>query len=223
MGKEKKKEKLFVFSSMLLFTVLMSLIEYLLRPNYLFKCLIKLSLIAAMIILYGILYKPDLKGKLSLRFPKDRRFYLFLIGIYLLVLSGFFIFSGRLDLPGIRDSLMEKEGLSRQNCLYVFAYIIFVNSFIEELFFRVYPLLSGEDELSSMVLSSLLFSFYHMGIISGWFDLLVYLLSLLALFVAGMFLHLADRHYKTYTAGWLIHMFANLAINTIGTVIMFRY
>ena len=41
-----------------------------------------------------------------------------------------------LDLASIRRNLMTKERLTKENCLFVFAYIATVNSFLEEAFFR---------------------------------------------------------------------------------------
>ena len=64
-----------------------------------------------------------------------------------------------------------------------------------------------------------MFAFYHVGMTSGWFNPIIYALSLIGLFVGGcIFNYLNEKCENIYTS-WLVHMFANFAINTIGFIL----
>ena len=84
--------------------------------------------------------------------------------------AAFFIFKRFIDLDGIRESLIAKENLTKSNCLFVFAYIILCNSFLEESFFRGF--LSGifPNKLVGTIVSAAVFSVYHIGIFVTWFN-----------------------------------------------------
>jgi len=70
------------------------------------------------------------------------------------------------------------------------------------------------------VFSAGAFAVYHVGIISGWFSLPVFTLMIVGLFVAGIVLNLFCRYADSILGSWVIHIAANLAINTIGFMIL---
>ena len=98
-------------------------------------------------------------------------------------------------------------------------YITFGNSLLEELFFRGFAFLalyrSGYKKLA-WTFSAIAFALYHVSIMDGWFHpaLLVLLTSGLA--CAGLLFNALDAKSQTIWPGWLVHMGANLAINTIA-------
>jgi hypothetical protein len=50
----------------------------------------------------------------------------------------------------------------------------------------------------------------------GWFGIPVLLLTLFGLFVGGVIFNYFNEKYDNVYMSWLIHMFANFAINTVG-------
>ena len=101
-------------------------------------------------------------------------------------------------------------------------YISFVNSMLEEFFFRGYAFLILKTEcgrLFAYIFSSSLFAFYHVGMTSGWFNPLIYILSMLGLFIGGCIFNLLNERMLSILPSWLVHMCANFAINTIGFIL----
>ena len=134
----------------------------------------------------------------------------------------FFIFKNQIEWSGIKESLVGKEGFTRQNCLFAFAYIIIFNSFLEEAFFRGF--LSGifTKKWVGYIISAVLFSAYHIGIVGGWFTIPIFLICIFGLVLVALFLQWLNNHYKTIVANWLVHASANIAINIIGTLLIFE-
>ena len=60
---------------------------------------------------------------------------------------------------------------------------------------------------------------YHTAMMIGWFSISLFILLLLSLIIAGfIFNYLNERNNNIYSS-WMVHMFANFAINTIGFIL----
>jgi membrane protease YdiL (CAAX protease family) len=55
---------------------------------------------------------------------------------------------------------------------------------------------------------------------AGLFDFSLYVLCLLALVVAGFVLNLLDEKDASLYPSWIVHAFANFAINTVGFILL---
>ena len=65
-----------------------------------------------------------------------------------------------------------------------------------------------------------MFAFYHSGVTAGYFNIGIFLLTLVGLVAAGViFDFLNERSGSIYTS-WIVHMFANFGTNTAGFVIL---
>ena len=53
----------------------------------------------------------------------------------------------------------------------------------------------------------------------GWFDVIVIALAIIGLAIGGMIFNYFNEKNENIYMSWLIHMFANFAINTIGFVL----
>ena len=198
--------------------VLMTVIEKVLAPSYAIKSLFKILLFTGSILFYCFLFHEDIREVISLRKKKlPKIVWLLMIGTYLFMIAAYFLFREKIDLSSIRESLFQKEGLSRDNFYFIFSYIILVNSLLEESFFRGFILHIFRGSRTGSIFSALLFSLYHIGIMSSWFNPLIFIICILGLMVAGFLLELIVRKSGTLYASWLVHAFANLAINTIAT------
>ena len=94
-----------------------------------------------------------------------------------------------------------------------------MNSLLEEFFFRGFIFLSLKkiiESRSAHIISAFLFSVYHIAIMSGWFSLPIFILAMAGLFAGGIIFNLLNSKFNNIYISWLVHMFANFAINTIG-------
>lgn len=201
---------IFIFACLCFF-----LIESTLTINYWQKSFIKIALFAMlpMIIQYKQFQFPTTDYKTLV---KSLSLGLF---VYVVILGGFIIVQTIVSLEMIRDSLLNQVNVNRENFIFVALYISFINSWIEEFFFRGFGYFKMKPFLGkrlSMILSSLLFAIYHISIVKDWAHPLIVTLSILGLFFIGIFFILLNERNQNILSSWMVHMFANLAINTIG-------
>lgn len=222
MSKENKKRIAgFVLAFVALLIVLYT--EQVIKPVYFIKSAVKVASFAGAILLYALLSGKKLKDIIRLHKPKKLGGLIACIALFFLGIGVLFlIFKNQLDLASIRESLVTKEGLTKQNCFFVFAYIILVNSFLEESFFRGF--ISGliPNRKIGFTVSAVLFSLYHIGIIGGWFHPAILALCIAGLAVVALFLQFLLERYHSVVASYLVHASANVAINTIGALMIFN-
>lgn len=122
------------------------------------------------------------------------------------------------------DSGQILSGLSKQSITkgvypFVFLHIVFVNSFLEEFFFRGFLFRLSYQKGNKRIgylFSSVLFAIYHISIFNSWFSPAMVIFCIAGLVLAGLFFCEVDRRCDNIYAGWLIHVGANLGINVIG-------
>lgn len=139
--------------------------------------------------------------------------------VYGLILGGYFLLSSFIDLDNIASLLTENLKINKDNFLIVALYISFVNSLLEEFFFRGFAFLSLKKLLRrsfAYIISALAFSLYHVAILANWFNLWLFVLIIGGLFVAGLFFNWLNEKNQNIYNSWLVHMFANFGINTVG-------
>lgn len=203
--------------------IVMGIVDAVIQPGYAIKSAIKIIMFLLMPIVYGLflkefniknLMKPDKKGlciALCLGFV-----------IYGVVLGAYWIFKDVFDFSALTGSLNETTGVNKSNFIWVAIYISFVNSLLEEFFFRGFSFITLKKLTSrrfAYVFSSMAFALYHIAMMIGWFGLPVILISLVGLFIGGMIFNRFDEKSENIYLSWLIHMFANFATNTIGFIL----
>ena len=138
MGINENRFRFLGIAMVLVAVTVVFLVEQVIQPSYWIKSAVKVLAFSAPVVLYSFLRGISLTETINLRKisgPAPIVFCMLLFSVGVVAL--FFIFRDNLDLDGIRQNLMRKENLFPENCLYVFAYIILCNSFLEEAFFRV--------------------------------------------------------------------------------------
>lgn len=138
--------------------------------------------------------------------------YVFLIGLYL-------VMKDILNLNQIQEALKSSVAVTKDNFLGVAIYISFINSFLEEFFFRGFAYLKLKDKMPKImasIISALAFSLYHFGMVDGWVSPLLTILGLAGLFISGIIFNLINDRNGNIYASYAVHMFANFALNTIG-------
>ena len=56
----------------------------------------------------------------------------------------------------------------------------------------------------------------HIAIMTGWFSAWVFVITVAGLFVGGLIFNRLNAESDNIYTSWLVHMFANFGINTIG-------
>ncbi|OPL08554.1 MAG: hypothetical protein AVO33_10000 [delta proteobacterium ML8_F1] len=209
-----------IIFSLILGCLVMAWVELVLLPGYWIKSLIKLAVFGLIpIAALFTLEKTTLKNLFALR-PGHLRTPL-LIGLvtYGAILAAYFTLGPYFDLSRIPGSLEKNLGITKSNFIFVAFYIATVNSFLEEFYFRGFAyirLRESYGEKPSSVYSATLFSLYHIAIMNQWFSPVLFILLLFFLLLTGFFFNWISRREGTFMASWIIHLFANLGINTVA-------
>ena len=204
--------------------LIMGVVDAVIKPNYLIKSFIKVLLFSIMPILYSRYYKDlDLKSLFKINDKKEVVIALLSgLAIFSFILGSYFLLGRFFDFSNIVSSLSENIGVKSSNFIFVSIYISFANSLLEEFFFRGFAFLKLKEVSSrkfAYIFSALAFSLYHLAMMIGWFDIVLFTLTMLGLFVGGLIFNYFNEKYKNIYVTWLIHMFANFAINFIGLIL----
>lgn len=206
--------------------VFMFCIERFMQPTYIIKSIFKILLFAGTALLCLKMDNDTANQKIHRVKTNNLKWCVLLgIGTYLLIIAGYFLLSDFIDAKQITDSLLAKENITASNFIFVAVYISFVNSLLEEMFFRglMYLKLSKKDSTNAaFFISALMFSIYHIGIMTSWFSPVMFAAIIFMLFVAGLVLNIFCRWCNSFAASWIIHIAANLSINTIGFIMLLK-
>ena len=218
-----KKNVLAICALVLLGCAAMTLVDGVLRPPYAVKSAVKLALFLLAPLLYG--YAAGKDGYRAL-FRIQRRALLRVLalgfGVFALILGAYFALRSVFDFSAVAALLGKNAGVTAENFLWVSLYISFVNSLLEEFFFRGFAFLvlrRYAGERFACVFSALSFPLYHTAMMLGWFPPLLFLLALAGLTAGGVLFNLLDARAGTIFPSWAVHIFANLAINTVGFIL----
>lgn len=218
-----KKNVLAICALVLLGCAAMTLVDGVLRPPYAVKSAVKLALFLLAPLLYG--YAAGKDGYRAL-FRIQRRALLRVLalgfGVFALILGAYFALHSVFDFSAVTALLGKNAGVTAENFLWVSLYISFVNSLLEEFFFRGFAFLvlrRYAGERFACVFSALSFALYHTAMMLGWFPPLLFLLALAGLTAGGVLFNLLDARAGTIFPSWAVHIFANLAINMVGFIL----
>lgn len=205
--------------------IVMTAVEKYIQPGYWIKSIVKVIMLAGSVYLYSRINQENIFELIGLKKNKPSKKLLFCIFFaYAGIIILYLLLRNQIDLAGIRDKLFAKEHLNRNNFIFIFSYIILINSFLEESFFRgfLYQVFRKEGhEKAGIIFSALVFALYHISIMDGWFSPAIMVLGISGLFLTGIFLQLVCKYERSLLGSWLVHGFANLAINTIATIMIF--
>ncbi len=216
----RKKTVWLQIGAMIAACLAMALVEAMWKPGYALKSLCKIPLFLGVPLLFSAsglsspakTYVSGWRKGLRLGLPLGGGVFVFLLGAYAL-LGPYFDFSA------VTGALEADVGVTGNNFWLVSLYIAFVNSFLEEFFFRGFGFLSLGEALgpkAAYLFSSLLFALYHVAIMASWFSLALFLLLTAGLVAAGLLFNWLDSRTNSLYPSWFVHICTNLAINSIG-------
>jgi uncharacterized protein len=201
---------------------IMAFIDGILQPPYSIKSIIKLLLFGSIPFIFFSFSKSSIRSYYQLRKKSVVVALILGFSLYFLIVIGYFVVKPYIDFSNITTTLEQTMRVNNNNFIYVALYISFINSFLEEFFFRGFAFFYFKQYTSRTVaylFSALSFSLYHTAMMIGWFSPFIFSLSLLALLAAGLLFNWLDEKYASIYPSWLVHLFANLGINTIGLLL----
>ncbi len=219
-----------IIATVVLLCAVMAIADGVLELSYIPKSAVKLAAFVAVPLILSYALKTNLP-RTAFNFPnyddrKARRIFAFsLCGgavLFVGIVGGYFLLRGAFDFSGVTTSLLEGEGVTRENFPFVALYITLCNSMVEEFFFRGFAFLSLSRALSercASIFSAAVFSLYHVAILDGWFSPLLTALMLLGLFVGGIIFNILASRGRSVIPSWIFHMAANLGINVVGFIL----
>ncbi len=216
---------LYIVLSVTVCSLAMSFVDAVIQPRYFVKSLIKLLLFLILPSIYFFVNRGE-AGELKKLFLPSRKSLSFALAlgvlVYGVIVGGYFLLRNGFDFSGIASKLTADTGVSADNFLYVALYISFVNSFLEEFLFRGFAFITLKGVTArpfAYIFSSAMFAIYHGGMTAGYFHIGIFLLTLTALFAAGLMFNLLNEKSGNIYTSWLVHMFANFGINTVGMIL----
>lgn len=204
--------------------ILMALVDGLISPGYFSKSLIRIFLF--FVIPFVMYYRKEGVGVLKyLKAKNEKSLFISLslgLGVYAIIMASYFTLSQFIDLASIKKVLIADFGVTRKNFIFVAIYISFINSLLEEFFFRGFlflELLEKTTRKTAHIISAGFFSIYHIAIMGKMFQPYIFALAMLGLFVGGLIFNYLNEKNKTILNSWIVHMMANFAINHVGLMV----
>ena len=218
-----KKQGIMIILITIFACLCMGIVDAVIQPGYFIKSVFKLVLFLGLPLIYTC-FNKDFDIKSLFKLHKNGLFTALGMGIILygVVLGAFFLFRNIFDFSKLTTSLTSSTGVDKNNFIFVAIYISFINSFLEEFFFRGFAFLKLKNEIPKKLaysISALLFALYHIAMMIGWFDFSVILLAIMGLFIGGIIFNFFNEKYNNIYLSWIIHMFTNFATNTIGFIL----
>lgn len=221
--KENRKKALLMITLIAIFCIVMALIDGVLKANYFLKSVIKLVLFLILPALYAFIDKEIKIKKLFIPDKKGIKLALVLcILVYAVILGGYLLLKNVFDFSQITGALTKNVGVTGRNFIYVSLYISFVNSLLEEFFFRGFAFLTLKriaGRKFAYIFSAAVFAIYHLAMMIGWFRPDVFIIIMAGLFAGGLIFNYLNEKSESIYPSWFVHMFANFAINTVGFIL----
>lgn len=217
---QSKNSKRHIIAIIAIACILMAFVDIVWQPGYILKSAIKVTLFLLFPLMYAQIRK-DVSYKYLFRF--DWKHFGFSIGLGLVVFifinTAYKIIGPFFDFSEVTTAMGKEAGITAENFIYIAVYISFINALLEEFFFRGFAYLELKRWTSksvALMISASAFSLYHVSIMLSWFSLPLFLLLLLGLFIGGIIFNVLNERSNNIYSSWMVHMFANFAINAIG-------
>jgi membrane protease YdiL (CAAX protease family) len=224
MIKKTKKEGVMIMTLVVVVCLAMAYVEIVLAPGYAVKSGIKIALFLALPLILLLLSKKASFSKFFRMKKSGWRASGVMAAItFLGILGAYLLFRGNFDFSSVAPILQNQLGINGRNFIPVALYISFINSFLEEFFFRGFAflaLLKTTDKKVAYAFSATAFALYHVAIMIGWFSLPLMALLILSLLFAGFLFNYIDEKKGSILPSWIVHISANFAINAIGFILL---
>lgn len=220
-----KKRSTYIIISVIILALSVCFIDAIIKPNYIIKSIIKIIFYLLIPTIYFIINKDELKDFKSLFIPTKKdilKTTILSVSIYLFFVLGYFLVRNFIDFSNITTNLTNNMGIDKNNFIFVTLYISFINSFLEEFFYRGYAFITLKKHINkrtAYIFSSSIFTIYHIGMLTDFFKFPDIILMIIGLFIGGCIFNYLNEKTNNIYPSWIVHMFTNLGINTIGFIL----
>lgn len=220
-----KKRSTYIIISVLILALSVCFTDAIIKPNYIIKSIIKIIFYLLIPTLYFIFNKDELNDFKKLFIPNKKdipKTIILSLLVYITIVMGYFATKNIIDYSNVTNNLTNNMGININNFIYVTLYIALVNSFLEEFFYRGYAFITLKKHLNkktSYIFSASIFAIYHIGMILESFVFPDIILVVLGLFIGGCIFNYLNESRNNIYPSWIVHMFTNFAINTIGFIL----
>lgn len=215
------KKHFFIIIYSIFFVATLYFVDQILEISYFYKVLFKVFLI-----LLSFIFSKYIFG-MSFKYLKPKRLSKYKIGIYLSIIGfmsifiAFFLLRNWIDLNSIKSDFINKYQLNGIKFFIASFYLIFINAFLEEYFFRGFIFFNFSNRKFAYFFSSFLFSVYHLSNFINWFEKpIILVLPLVGLFIVGIIFNYLCSLTEDVFHSYIPHLFADLAIVIIGYFII---
>ena len=142
------------------------------------------------------------------------------LSVFTFIVVVFIILRPFFDRAVVVDALAE-NGITSNNAMFVFLYIVVINAALEQLFFRGFVFMSlyrMNFKRYAHIYSSVLFSFYHIPILINAVSLGILILCTVGLIVAGLIFNALAAKFQSISGSLIVHISANLALNMMISI-----
>jgi membrane protease YdiL (CAAX protease family) len=214
-------KKIYLIILAILPFLLILLSRYFFPPSYFFSSIYKLLYLIP--IIYWLSTKQFF-NKFSFTSLK-KNIYLILGLTFLTALiysSAFLIAKNYIDLGLISTSLQSLASINSTNIILIGIYVIFINSLLEEMFWRGY-IFKGlySNPFIAHIVSAFCFALFHSVFFVYWFNIYLIILIFIALFIFAVVENYVLLKTQDLFSCWLIHAVADIVQITIGLIILF--
>ena len=184
--------------------------------TYIWKTLAKIILFVVLPLIYIVRMNGNILNQQQLK--KNHFVRPVILGFFtmLSILCAFFLFRDYIDLATLKVDLETRVGVTASIFPFVALYILFVNSFLEEFFFRGWLVDLFQKTKWQWFMPSFLFAIYHIAIFLPWFDWPILLIAVIGLFIGGLLFQWLNKTSGTIYPGWIVHISADIGVLLIG-------
>ncbi len=214
------KNKTIIFYSLFVASLLYY-IEQDIGVDYVSKTVLKIFLFLVIPFIYTFKTARSMEKELETETKPNQIRYGLIVGLlsFIAIFVAYNLLGRFIDLGSIQNELQNKLGITAMNFIFVGLYITFVNSLLEEYFFRNFIFLSifkSHRKIFAYIYSSALFSLYHIAIFAKWFEPAITIICIVGLFTIGLIYNFINSKKKNFVNSWIAHMMADSAIILIG-------
>jgi len=135
-------------------------------------------------------------------------------GVFVIIAAAFMIAQLFIDQAMVVETL-DSYGITQNNAIFVFFYIVLINAAVEELFFRGFifmTLYNMNLKRYAHIFSALLFALYHVSILNAALTPSIFILSMMGLVAAGLIFNALALKCKSIGGSLIVHISANFAL-----------
>lgn len=220
-----KKKRMFIILSVIILALSVCFTDAIIKPNYFIKSGVKIIFYLAIPSLYFLFNKKDRKDFKQLFYPNKKDFLKTLLlglSLYIIMVIGYFLTKDIIDFSNLPKNLENNMGINKDNLIFVAFYVSIVNSFLEEFFYRGYAFFTLKkytNRTLAYLFSASIFAFYHVGMMLESFNIPTLFLMVIGIFIGGCIFNTLNEKSKNIYPSWIVHMFVNFAMNTVGFIL----